>query len=79
MRKYPYIKLYLSVPNIYIAFSIDIPFLEQNLIFIPKPVVSFANERTIEFLPCDCHFLFEITVCWMLDLSHITQRLAELK
>ena len=59
MRKYPYIKLYLSVSNIYIALSINIPFLEQDLIFIPKPVVSFVNERVIEFLPCDCHSLFE--------------------
>ena len=60
MRKYPFIKLYLSVSNIYIALSINIPFLEQDLIFfIPKPVVSFVNERVIEFLPCDCHSLFE--------------------
>ena len=31
MRKYPYIKLYLSVSNIYIALSINIPCLEQDL------------------------------------------------
>ena len=59
MRKYPYIKLYLSVSNIYIALSINIPFLEQDVIVIPKAVVSFGNERIIEFLPCDCHSLFE--------------------
>ena len=59
MRKYHYIKLYLSVSNIYIALSINIPFFEQDLIFIPKPVVSFVNERIIELLPCDCHSLFE--------------------
>ena len=34
MRKYPYIKLYLSVSNTYIALSINITFLEQDLIFI---------------------------------------------
>ena len=44
MRKYPYIKLYLSVSNIYITININIPFLEQDLIFIRKPVVSFFNE-----------------------------------
>ena len=59
MRKYSYTKLYLSVSNIYIALSINIPFPEQDLIFIPKPVVSFVNERIIEFLPCDCPPLFE--------------------
>ena len=54
---YPYKKLYFSVSNIYI---IKIPFLEQDLIFfIPKPVVAFVNERIIEFVPCDCHFLFK--------------------
>ena len=56
MQKYPYIKLYLSVSNNYIALNINIPFLEQDLIFT---VVSFVNERIIEFLPCDCHSLFE--------------------
>ena len=29
MRKYPYNKLYLSVSNIYIVSSINIPFLKQ--------------------------------------------------
>ena len=51
----------------WIAFSIqhlyclkyNISFLDQDLIFIRKPVVSFVNERIIEFLPCDCHSLFE--------------------
>ena len=56
MQKYPYIKLYLSVSNNYIALNINIHFLEQDLIFT---VVSFVNERIIEFLPCDCHSLFE--------------------
>ena len=36
MPKYPYIKLYLSVSNIYTALSINIPFLEQDLIFVSK-------------------------------------------
>ena len=33
MQKYPYIKLYLSVSNIYIAIGLKIPFFEQALIF----------------------------------------------
>ena len=60
MRKYPYIKLYLSVSNIYIALSIKIPFHEKDLSFAsPKRLVSFVNEHIIELLPYDCHFLFE--------------------
>ena len=33
IKKYPYIKQYLSVSSIYIASSIKMPFLEQDLIF----------------------------------------------
>ena len=48
IQKYLYIKQCLSVSNIYIASSIKIPFLQQDLIFyIPKPVVPFVNESII--------------------------------
>ena len=36
LRKYPYIKLYLSVSNIYIASSIKTPSLEQLIFFYSK-------------------------------------------
>ena len=29
-------------------------------VFILKHVVLFVNERTIEFLPCECHSLLEL-------------------
>ena len=43
MRKHPYIKLYLSVSNIYIAFSIKIPFSEQDLIFLHSKTCGFIR------------------------------------
>ena len=57
------LKLYLSVSNIYIALSINIPFLAQYLIFLYSKTTNlkkiFVNERIAEFLPCDSHSLFE--------------------
>ena len=36
-----------------------VPATSRALFFIRNSVVSFVYERIIEFLPCDCHFLFE--------------------
>ena len=35
-----------------------------------KNYVSIFTEHIIEFLPCDCRFLFEVS--WMLDLTYFT-------
>ena len=80
MRKYPYIKLYLSVSNIYIALSIKHTIsrtrlnlsLFQNLWFYLFMNVLFSSNH-VTAIPSLNHSLLD---AW---LSYITQRFAELK